>query len=196
MQKKTYTDQQILSMLKADLPMQQDRALRAMYRQHFEVVQSFVHKNQGNDQDAEDIFQDGLVVIYNNIREDDFLLQSSLKTYVYSICRNIWLNRLRKLSREVEVTDEHENIEIPDDQMKAIVKGERSEIIVQLIQKMGTECRQILQFFYFERLRMKRISELMGISSEQVAKNKKSRCMKKLRTMAEEDTVFKDFFSR
>ena len=79
--------------------------------------------------------------------------------------------------------------------MNVLEKGERSEIIANLIEKMGEECRQLLLYFYFDRFRMKRIMELMGFSSEQVTKNKKSRCMKKLRAMAEEDVIFKDFFS-
>jgi DNA-directed RNA polymerase specialized sigma subunit len=95
----------------------------------------------------------------------------------------------------VNITSEHEQIKIPENQMNILLKGERSEIIADLISKMGEECRQLLLYFYFDRLRMKRIMELMGFSSEQVTKNKKSQCMKKLRAMATKNVIFKDFFS-
>ena len=195
MQTRKLTDQQILEFLKGDSSAQQEKAFRAMYKQFFQSVETLVRTNNGTKQDAEDIFQDALVAVFNNIREDQFTLQSTLKTYVFSISRYIWLNKLRRHGRETDLNSEHEQIEIPENQMKALVKGERSEIIANLVAKMCEECRQLLLYFYYDRLRMKRIAELMNFSSEQVTKNKKSRCMKKLRAKAQEDVIFKDFFS-
>lgn len=189
------TDKQIVESLQGESYTQHDEAFRAMYQQFFAGVEAFIIGNSGSSADAEDTFQDALVAVFNNLRSGNFQLQSSLKTYVFSISRNLWLNKLRRQGRMVNITTEHEQIEIPENQMNVLEKGERSEIIANLIEKMGEECRQLLLYFYFDRFRMKRIMELMGFSSEQVTKNKKSRCMKKLRAMAEEDVIFKDFFS-
>jgi RNA polymerase sigma factor (sigma-70 family) len=189
------TDKQIVESLQGESYTQHDEAFRAMYQQFFAGVETFIIGNSGSSADAEDTFQDALVAVFNNLRSGNFQLQSSLKTYVFSISRNLWLNKLRRQGRMVNITTEHEQIEIPENQMNVLEKGERSEIIASLIEKMGEECRQLLLYFYFDRFRMKRIMDLMGFSSEQVTKNKKSRCMKKLRAMAEEDVIFKDFFS-
>ena len=189
------TDKQIVESLQGVSYTQHDEAFHIMYQQFFAGVEAFIVGNNGSAEDAEDTFQDALVAVFNNLRSGNFQLQSSLKTYVFSISRNLWLNKLRRQGRMVNITTEHEQIEIPENQMNVLEKGERSEIIANLIEKMGEECRQLLLYFYFDRFRMKRIMELMGFSSEQVTKNKKSRCMKKLRAMAEEDVIFKDFFS-
>lgn len=188
-------DKLIIESLQGDSYTKHDEAFRVMYQHFFASVEAFIIGNSGSSEDAEDTFQDTLIAVFNNLRKGNFQLQSSLKTYVFSISRNLWLNKLRRQGRMVNITREHEQIEIPENQMNILVEGERSEIIANLIAKMGEECRQLLLYFYFDRLRMKRIMELMSFSSEQVTKNKKSQCMKKLRAMAAKNVVFKDFFS-
>ena len=191
MQTQKLEDQQILEYLKADSRIEQEKAIRALYRQHFDLIKHQVTNNSGSEQDAEDIFQDALIVIYNNVRKADFSLNAKLRTYLFSICRNLWLNKLRKGGRVVEINEEHEHIEIPENQMNALMEGERSKIIANLMDRLGKDCKTILLFFYFERMRIKKITQLMQYSSDQVTKNKKHRCMKKLKELAANSPVFK-----
>ncbi len=60
------------------------------------MVKDLVSKNGGSSEDASDLFQDGMVVVYEKAMDVDFTLSSSLKTYLYAVCKNKWLMQLRK----------------------------------------------------------------------------------------------------
>ena len=74
------------------------------------------------------------------------------------------------------------------------VSQEQKEIFEGLLNEIGEKCRLLLRYFYYERKRMKEIVALMSFSSEQVAKNRKSNCMKKLRSLVKEKNLTRDFF--
>ncbi|MBN1197861.1 MAG: hypothetical protein JXA23_00820, partial [Bacteroidales bacterium] len=67
-----------------------------MYRDYFPLILALVEKNSGNFQDAEDIFQDALVALYLRCRNKELVLSCSLRSYFYSICQNLWLQRLER----------------------------------------------------------------------------------------------------
>jgi RNA polymerase sigma factor (sigma-70 family) len=147
--------------------------------------------NSGTAEEAKDVFQDGLIVLFNNIRKDGFELTASLKTYMYSICRNIWLMRLRAARRETPIEDRHEKISFDEDVFQTLVVDERRQFVLGLLDRLGDECRRILEMFYYRQLTMEKIREAFGLGSEQAAKNKKSLCLKKLRDRALSSPEFK-----
>jgi len=69
-------------------------SIRYLYREYFPLAKSIVEKNSGSYQDAEDVFQDGIIVLYQKILSGPLTLNCSLKTFFFSICRNIWMQRL------------------------------------------------------------------------------------------------------
>src|SRR5579859_3825256 len=89
---------------------QNDRkAIETIYKQHFNMVQSLILSNNGYPDDARDIFQEAMIVLYEKARSGSFELNSQLKTYLYSVCRRLWLKRLnqqQKFSSEVETLEE------------------------------------------------------------------------------------------
>lgn len=158
-----------------------DEAFTSLYDLAFEAISRFIQRNSGSASDAEDIFQDSLVVLYNQICRDELQLNCSLRTYLYSICRNLWLKRLRKSKREVELTDQHEAVPVNPEHLKYLEGDEKSSTIARLLGSLGEDCKNILLYFYYERMPMREIARVMNLSSEQVAKNKKSNCMKSLK---------------
>lgn len=188
-------DHKLLEQLSSSNEQISNKALKTLYQAFFPAVQRFVVNNSGTPTDAADIFQDAVIAFYTQLKKEKLDLKCSLQTYIYSIARNLWLKRLRKTQRIQPIQDDFDTVEISDNQMNAIVYGERSKIIVQLIEQLGEDCKKVLTYFYFEHLRISNISERMGYSSDQVTKNKKSRCLKQLRTLAKDDTQFIEFFS-
>jgi RNA polymerase sigma factor (sigma-70 family) len=178
----TLTDTEILTGLQSDQQRLQDQAFRAMYRQYFAMIEQFVLKNSGKADDAADVFQDGLMALFRKVREPDFELTASLKTLTYAICRNIWLMRLRKLKRETQLTEVHqETVGVEASVFEFLEDNDRNQLVARGLQSLGEDCKKVLSLYYFEKTRMKVIAQIMGYTNEQVAKNKKSRCMKKLR---------------
>jgi len=159
-----------------------NQAMKSLYTQHFPVIASFIKKNNGKDDDAADIFQDALIVFYDKVRLGTLELNCSIRTYLYSICKNLWLNRLRIQKRTTTINDEMESIPIEENASIILETNEKQKLIMQLISKMGEDCKKVLMYYYFNRWKMKEIATQMNFANEQVAKNKKSSCMKKLKT--------------
>ena len=183
----TISDEAIVQNLQSHNPEIRNRTFSYIYQANYPLVAHFVKKNSGTEADAEDIFQDSLIALYNKANRGSLVLTASLQTYIYSIAKNLWFKKLRVKNRNVELKDTHENLPLEEDFFESITKNERSELIADILQSLGDDCRKVLRYFYFDRLKMKQIMELMGWQSEQVAKNKKSNCMKKLKTMVMEN---------
>src|SRR6516225_9821011 len=63
------------------------------------MVQSLILNNNGNREDAKDIFQEAIIVLYEKSKSDSFQLSCLIKTYVYSVSRRLWLKRLMQMQR-------------------------------------------------------------------------------------------------
>ena len=66
-----------------------------LYKKYFPSIANYIEQNSGNDQDAEDIFQESIIILLGKVRQSDFNLTSSLKTYLFSIAKNLWLKKIK-----------------------------------------------------------------------------------------------------
>ena len=187
-----YDDITLINLIKSARQRENDKAFKHLYEEYFSVIQKVVYANSGDGQDAEDIFQDGLIVLYHQIKKDKLDLTCSLKTYLYSICRNLWLKKLRRSSKIVELSDTlQQYVSIEESHIKVLEENEQKKIIADYLDQLNEGCRKILLYFYFEKIKMSEIAELTGLGSEQAAKNKKSGCMKKLSALMKNSHYFK-----
>lgn len=185
------TDDEILGHLQSGQPKLQDIAFRQLYRDCYAMIESLVVKNSGSPEQAKDVFHDGVIVFFNKAKKN-LEMTSSIKTYLYSICRNIWLSQLRKKKRELPLDDKFEYVDVKGDIFETLVVNERKKIIAELLGQLGGDCKKLLQLFYFNRMKMQKIKEVFNLGSEQAAKNKKSQCLKKLRQMVAQNSTYKN----
>lgn len=178
----TYTDHSLLQLLRSPAPQLQDSGLQQLYRQHYSMVEHFVRQNKGTKADAQDLFQDTLIAFFNKVQQQpDFELTCSIKTYLYSVARNLWYKKLRDEKQTTTINDHSDFISVDENPLEYLSTQEHVAEIAQLIAKLGEECQKVLTLFYFDNKRMKEISHLLKYKNDQVAKNKKTRCLKKLR---------------
>ncbi len=170
------TDQHIINLIREN---KHNPAMKSLYT-YLPVVKKFILKNNGTRQEAEDIFQEGLVIFCNKATKNNFALTCSINTYIYSICKLLWLNELKKKNKSIknnsiELTDKYLIDEINTDieEDKPILKAQ------QAVMQLGQKCREILELFYFKKLSMKEIALKVGFASEKGAKNQKYRCIEK-----------------
>jgi len=76
-----------------------ESVLKRLYIAYFPMVLQLIINNSGNEDDAKDIYQEAIIVLYNKVKTGDFELSSKLKTYIYSVCRRLWLKRLTQMNR-------------------------------------------------------------------------------------------------
>ena len=155
--------------------MARNKAVNQLYSLCFDSVKYFIVNNSGNTQDAEDIFQEGLLALYNRLIEGKFQGKSTLKTYLFSICKYLWINKLRTINR-VSVNSLENVMELPNEEFHSVDTVSLEKIFSQL----RGECQEILKLFYFESMSMEQIKSVFNLGSTQAAKNKKHRCLQHL----------------
>jgi len=188
-------EKKIITLLQSEKTQENDQGLKILYQQFFPMIANFVQRNSGGEEDVEDLFQDGILVLFNQIKKDDLVLTCKLSTYFYSICRNLWLNKLnRKKTNVVDIQDHESFISIEPTVFKSIEKNEEKETMLKLLSQLGDACQKMLLYFYYERLRMKEIALRMNFANDQVARNKKVKCLKKLTSIMEQSPFFTRFF--
>lgn len=123
---------------------------------------------------AEDIFQEGVTILYQNLQQGKFKEESSVHTYLFNICRYRFYNLIKKQGEQlVPLTD------YPDhgSQAPEIIDPKK---VSAMIKELKIGCQQILLAFYYENRSMSQIAKTLSLGSDQVARNKKARCMKAL----------------
>ena len=160
-----------------------------LYSEHFENLTHFIRKNSGNRQDAEDIFQESIMVFVDMVQRGKFRGESSIKTFLYAIARNLWLNAMKKRDRMFVRDTEQQGISESEseDLQAALIRSESKRAVLDFIGQLGETCRKILVHYYYEDLSMKEICGRMHYESEQVVRNQKYKCMKKLTDWIEGD---------
>ncbi|MEZ4886743.1 MAG: sigma-70 family RNA polymerase sigma factor [Chitinophagales bacterium] len=163
---------------------------RTVLNQLYETYRAeFIHwtrrKFNCKEADSIDVFQETIIAFYENVVNNKIIeFQSSVKTYLFAIGRNILLKRFRNEKGKTEELEVLQNVadglQIDD----SIQLSERQEAIVQLLEKLGEPCKTLLQLFYYQQFSVEAIVTAMEYKNESVVKNQKVRCIKRLRTMA------------
>ena len=177
------TDNELLQILRSDAA--PDEAIRQLYRSQFGITKAYINQNNGSDEDAEDIFQEVVLVFIELVKKDKFRGESSISTFLYAITRNTWLNELKKRGRS-KLRDEKfekakDNTEM--DISHYMVNRELKTQLMRLIDSLGETCKKILLAFYYDNLAIKEILQNLQYENEQVVRNKKYKCLKQLEQM-------------
>jgi len=181
----TYSDQELLELLRSPEPGKQDLAFKYLYQNSYKVVRALVTRNSGNESETVDVFQDTMIVLFNNARTPGFKLTGKLSSYIYGVARIVWLKKLRKHKPQFEIDDAKIQLkETNPSGLEILEKEEKFNHLESLISKLHKDCIRVLKYFYYEKMSMKEISKEMNYASENVAKNKKLSCLKKLRESA------------
>jgi RNA polymerase sigma factor (sigma-70 family) len=183
-----YNENEHLQELVSNHRQQRERAWRQLCKEFFPMVQQYVEANKGTRDDSFDVFQQTVEILYQNLTNGVFKGRSSLKTYFSGIARNVWIDQLRKQKKQDKTIEEALIERSLGDDDNADQARINTEIVGILLQKLDEECRQYLQEYYFHGRRMKELMANSTVNSIQAAKNKKYRCMNRLRELYKEGT--------
>jgi RNA polymerase sigma factor (sigma-70 family) len=150
-----------------------EHAIEHLYRKHYRMMARLITRNSGTEDDAKDVFQDALIILWEKIRTQKFELSSKLSTYLYSVCQNLWHKELNRKQRFV--SQEHDVPQLPDND-----RQERIAIVDKCLLQLKPDCRQILMYYYFDQLPMTEIATKMAFANADSAKTKKYKCKQEL----------------
>jgi RNA polymerase sigma factor (sigma-70 family) len=148
-----------------------------------------VTDNGGSGEDAEDIFQDGIIILYSKISLNQLTLTSSFKTYMYSVCRNLWLQKLSKRKAIFDkLKDVEEFIDLPQDMLQEISMEEiEMHRIIQIhFLSLPEDCQKVLKLF-IKNVPLREIVSIMGFKTENYAKTRKYLCKQDLKKRIADD---------
>ncbi|MCE3260103.1 MAG: polymerase subunit sigma-70 [Bacteroidetes bacterium] len=174
------------------LRMGNNEVLTALYKKHYNIVLKLVVNNSGTSDAAKDIYQETLIVLYENARKPGFELNCQLQTYIYSVAKRLWLKQLKKngstfLIREDDeggIADVSEDISLHQQKESDIEKAAKS------LENLGEPCATLIKDFYIQKLSMEAIAEKFGYTNADNAKNQKYKCLQRLKKyFFEKDSV-------
>jgi RNA polymerase sigma factor (sigma-70 family) len=169
-----------------------EKAIKAVYKSYFPMIENFVRLNEGTVFEAKDLFQEGFMVLYRNLNNPVFTLQCKIKTYLYSVCKRIWLTELKRKSKSLNVNDNFdETIEFEESDFEEHAKNEQNLSLLEVsLNKLGEPCRSLLTDFYMNNLSMQDIAVKNGYTNAENAKNQKYKCLLRLKKIYFESPVF------
>ena len=181
--KPTHPDQKYIQALLTG----EKKTVRIIYDHYAEKISRFVQKNNGTKEDAKDLFQEALTIVYNQGKAG-LQLTCPFEAYFYTICKRRWINELKKKSRmEVEITDTLMPVELPNIEAD-MEHRDRQALYRKYFQKLGESCQQILNLS-FGGISMNDVAEQLDISY-QYARKRKSECIKKLMGSIKQDCLY------
>jgi RNA polymerase sigma factor (sigma-70 family) len=185
----TYADAELLTAIRRGD--QLNSAIYFIYQQYSQTIQSYILANSGMSADAEDIFQETVVIFIDLVKKDKFRGEASVKTFLTAIARNLWLNELKKRERSGirEKAFENNREVIEPDVSQHIANQEVKQQFLEVLGKLGENCKKLLTLCYYENMSMKDIMHHLPYENEQVVRNKKYKCLQSLTEMIKQNPV-------
>jgi RNA polymerase sigma factor (sigma-70 family) len=185
MSKATYTDLEFIEGLRNN----QDVVLRALYKKYYNLVLKYVVNNSGNTEAAADIYQETIIVLYENVQKPGFELNCQLQTFIFSIAKRLWLKQLRNNGHTLRFKEEEEEevVDVSEEMSDHLKKESDIEKMNACMEDLGEPCKTLLKDFYVYKMSMEEISEKFGYTNADNAKTQKYKCLQRLKRHFFED---------
>lgn len=181
-------DEDILTGIRSN---QLNEAIYAIYRQYQAAVIASVVQNGGNHEDAEDIFQETIVVFIRIVQENKFRGEAGVKTFLVAIARNLWFNEWKKKQsqdRRGKIFEDGRDA-FTDDILENVYQRETKQQFMDIMEALGEPCKTILHLYYYENESFRDMVKKLHYENEQVVRNKKYKCMKALTDMVRNNPI-------
>lgn len=170
-------DQRIIGLIQAG---KDHEAFKALYA-YLPKVEHLVRQNSGRSGDAKDIFQDALIIFHRRVRSADFTLTSSIGTFLFAICRNLWRDELRRRNKSLGEWKLDTEADEPADLTSLLAREGEFKQAEQALKSLGAKCVDVLTRFYVKHEPLAVIAKALGFSGEGAAKTRKYKCLEEAR---------------
>lgn len=163
----------------------ENAALQKIYQDFRAAFISYIQKdNQVSNEEAIELFQNSVIILYDNVIQGKVDTIDNLKSYLFTIGRNkaYELFRRRKKNTSYEDISFAHYIAVENSNEKETFENQIM-IMQQVLRKMGHPCKTLLELFYFKKLANKEIAVLMDYQNENTVKTKKYKCVQRARNL-------------
>jgi len=155
-------------------------AFVALYT-HLPKVAHLVRQNSGSKDDAKDLFQDALVIFHRKVRGEGFTLSSSISTFLFAVCRNLWREELRRRNRTLTNWKLEDAADEPADLTALLAREGEYSVAEKALKSLGEKCLDVLKRFYVLHEPLQAIAKTLGFAGEGAAKTRKYKCLEAAR---------------
>ncbi|GAA4451290.1 sigma-70 family RNA polymerase sigma factor [Rurimicrobium arvi] len=158
-----------------------------VYRDNYRQVYAWVTAHSGDAEDAADVFQEAMTILFQKSQQEAFRLTCKIGTYLVAVSKFIWYKKLEQHNRRPDFTvaEDEENL----DKLHAYeddisIQEEREIHFEQLglaMEELGEPCRSLLKAFYEEGRSMQEIAGAFGYTNPDNAKTQKYKCLNRLK---------------
>ncbi len=162
-------------------------ALVTIYQQNRKAIVSFVQRNSGSEEDAEDVLQESVIILWERVRSGRFEQNAKLSTFLFGVAKNVWSRKRMKKFREP--ASDFNNDEFDSEErsaLDAMIDSERSRSVANAMERLGEPCRTLLTLYYWEEHSQEEIAAEMGFANAATVKSKKYTCKKMLEKLLKE----------
>ncbi len=189
-QKKSRNQYFIKGLLENDV-----NVIEEIYKENAQTIINFIKNNNGTTEDARDIFQDSLIAIYEKAVKGGLNISTNFDAFLYGVCRNKWIDQLRKKSRSPEIVtdiDNYRDIKEKDllDSILVSSEQEKTQLFYLKFKELNEGCQQLLQLSW-TGASMTEVAKKLNVTYNYVGK-KKSNCIAKLIKLVKSSTEYKE----
>ena len=182
---KHYNDQELIEGVKTH----NSKVLRYIYQEYFPYVKNFVLQHGGSADQAQDIFQEGMIIIFRKACDGKFTLTCKFSTYLVAVCRRLWIQEKKKTKLRKEKTKELLAVEEPTTEYESALQQDIMEIFERNLQQVSSDCQKIMRMFLND-CKAEEIRKEMGYRTVHHAVDRKYRCKKSLIMKILKDPAF------
>ena len=160
------------------------KAAETIYKDNYNMVQAMIINNNGSIDDARDIFQESMIVLYENSKSGTFELNCLIKTYLYSVARRLWLKRLQHLKKYGgPVENLGELVSVEEEVETHEQRSADFHVMEKALANLGEPCKTLLEAYYMQKKSMVEIAGSFGYTNADNAKNQKYKCLMRLKKL-------------
>ncbi len=147
-----------------------EACLETLIKRHQRSVYTAIYLLVRNRALAEDIFQETFIKIINTLRNGNYNEEGKFAPWAVRIARNLTIDYIRKMKRDVVVTDSEGNdifnyITIAEESKEdLIIKNQTERTIKELVKLLPEEQRQVLIMRHWGDMSFKEIADATGVS--------------------------------
>ena len=160
------------------------KGITDIYQRYFPLILQLIITNSGNEDDAKDVFQETVIILYNKIQTGNFVLNSRLSTYIYAIAKRLWLKKLNQMGR---MSSFNSLFDVEDNVLETFSieqhnqNEENFKHIESALNELGEPCRAIIENYYYRSMPMSQIASKLGYVNADSVKAQKYKCIQRLK---------------
>jgi len=165
--------------------------LEHVYHTYLPIIEGYIIHNQGDKEQAKDVFKEAMIVVYNRIKSSELILTCKFGTYLYAICKNIWMQERKKYQLHAEkLRQQPLVVNDPGPADDPLLQKHLTQVFDKHFHELSKDCQKILSM-YFNNFTVEDIRLAMNYKDLHHAADRKYRCKKSLIKRIVNDPLFK-----